>query len=137
MKDKGVRGRGAMLSASGVEHRGQWQRLGDCQSRKTARERENQGVTKPLVKGAGERAMVESEGRRKRREKGSAQVGLRGEKWRRGRYKRLLNQKVGSKPSEAVDFASRFVFLINCKFKIRTFNNYYESRYKINDSRGF
>jgi hypothetical protein len=32
------------------------------------------------------------------------------------------------KSSGAVDFALRFVFLINSKFKIRTFNNYYESR---------
>jgi hypothetical protein len=33
-----------------------------------------------------------------------------------------LNQKLGSKPLRAVDFASRFVLSIKFKFKIRTFN---------------
>jgi hypothetical protein len=45
-----------------------------------------------------------------------------------------LNQKLSSKSLRAIDFASRFVLLIKSKFKIHTFNSYYESRYKINDS---
>jgi hypothetical protein len=44
-----------------------------------------------------------------------------------GEVQRVLNQKVGSKFFEPVDFASRFIFLINSKFKIHTFNNNYES----------
>jgi hypothetical protein len=40
---------------------------------------------------------------------------------------RLLNQKVDSKLSEIVDFASKIVLVINSKLKIRIFNNYYES----------
>jgi hypothetical protein len=46
-----------------------------------------------------------------------------------------LNQKVGLKFFRVVDFVSRFVLLIKFKFKIYTFNNYYESRYKINGSK--
>jgi hypothetical protein len=48
---------------------------------------------------------------------------------------RALNQKVGSKPSKALDVALRFIFLINSKCKILTFNNYYKSRCKINGFR--
>jgi hypothetical protein len=55
----------------------------------------------------------------------------------RGEVQSTLNQKVGSKSSRTVDFVSRFIFLIKFKFKIRTFNNHYESRYKINGSRRF
>jgi hypothetical protein len=43
-----------------------------------------------------------------------------------------LNQKISSKPSRTVDFALRFVLLTKSKFKIHTFNNHYESQYKIN-----
>jgi hypothetical protein len=50
---------------------------------------------------------------------------------------RPLNQKLSSKPSEIVDFALRFVLLINFKFEIHIFSNYYESRCKINGSRKF
>jgi hypothetical protein len=32
-----------------------------------------------------------------------------------GEVQRALNQKVGSKPSRAIDFASRFVLLINIR----------------------
>jgi hypothetical protein len=48
-----------------------------------------------------------------------------------------LNQEVGSKPSRAVDFASRFIIIIesmNLEFRIYW---KYESRYKINGSRKF
>jgi hypothetical protein len=44
-----------------------------------------------------------------------------------GEVQRALNQKVGSKSSETVDFISRFILLIDSKFKIHTFNNHYES----------
>jgi hypothetical protein len=37
-----------------------------------------------------------------------------------GEVERFLNKKVGSKPSGVIDFASRFVLLINSKFKIIT-----------------
>jgi hypothetical protein len=51
-----------------------------------------------------------------------------------GEVQSPLNQNLGSKPLKAVDFASRFVLLIKSKFKIHTFNSYYESRCKINGS---
>jgi hypothetical protein len=50
--------------------------------------------------------------------------------WGSGEVQKPLNQKVG-KSSKAVDFVSRFVLLINFKFKIYTFSDYYESQYKI------
>jgi hypothetical protein len=49
-----------------------------------------------------------------------------------GEVQSPLNQKLGLKILRAVDFALRFVLLIKSKFTIRIFNNYYESRYKIN-----
>jgi hypothetical protein len=52
-----------------------------------------------------------------------------------GEVQSTLNQKLGSKSSRTVNFVSRFVFLIKFKFKIHTFNNHYESQYKINDSK--
>jgi hypothetical protein len=52
-----------------------------------------------------------------------------------GEVQTPLNQKVNLKSSGAVDFALKFIIFINSKFEIRTFNNYYESRCKINDSR--
>jgi hypothetical protein len=48
-----------------------------------------------------------------------------------GELQKPLNQKVCSNSSEAVDFVLRFVLLINSKFKIHTFNNYYKSQCKI------
>jgi hypothetical protein len=54
-----------------------------------------------------------------------------------GEVQSSLNQKLGSKLLRAVDFASRFILLIKSKFKIHTFNSYYESRCKINDSQRF
>jgi hypothetical protein len=48
-----------------------------------------------------------------------------------------LNKILSSKPFRFVNFASRFVLLIKFKFKIRTFNNYYESRCKINGCEKF
>jgi hypothetical protein len=46
-----------------------------------------------------------------------------------------LNKKVGSKSFVAVDFALKFIFLINLKFKIHIFYNYYEFQCKINNLR--
>jgi hypothetical protein len=45
-----------------------------------------------------------------------------------GEVQSILNQKISSKSSRTIDFISRFVLLIKSKFKIRTFNNHYESR---------
>jgi hypothetical protein len=65
-------------------------------------------------------------------------------RFKRFRLKVALNfvggagtKKVGSKSYGTVDFVSRFIFLINSKFKIHTFNNYYESQCKINNSSDF
>jgi hypothetical protein len=52
-----------------------------------------------------------------------------------GEVQNTLKQKVSSKFFRAVDFTSRFVLSIISKFKIHTFNNYYESRCKINGSK--
>jgi hypothetical protein len=51
-----------------------------------------------------------------------------------GEVQNRLNQKLSSKSLRAVDFALRFVLLIKFKFKIHTFNSYYQSQYKINGS---
>jgi hypothetical protein len=44
-----------------------------------------------------------------------------------GEVQSPLNQKLSSKSLRAVDFASRFILSIKFKFKIHTFNSYYES----------
>jgi hypothetical protein len=45
-----------------------------------------------------------------------------------------LNQNLSSNFFRTVYFASRFILSIKSKFKIHTFNSYYESRCKINGS---
>jgi hypothetical protein len=45
-----------------------------------------------------------------------------------GEVQNPLNQKLCSKALRAVDFALRFVLSIKSKFKINTFNRYYESQ---------
>jgi hypothetical protein len=54
-----------------------------------------------------------------------------------GEVQIILNQKIDSKLSKIIDFASRFVLLIKSKFKIRTLNNHYKSQCKINGYKRF
>jgi hypothetical protein len=49
-----------------------------------------------------------------------------------GEVQTTLNQKISSNLSRIIDFTSKFIFLIKSKFKVHIFNNYYESRCKIN-----
>jgi hypothetical protein len=57
-------------------------------------------------------------------------------KWEMEEAQSTLNQKNNLKSFKTVDFASRFILFIKFKFKIRTFNNHYEFKCKINDSKG-